>query len=188
MPQTITFRLHDSLPVSQLRQWALELDGLPLRQGEAERRRLIEEYLDTGVGAAWLSKPAVAEIVEGAFLHFDGQRYRLHAWVVMPNHVHVLVTPADGNTLSGILHSWKSFTAHKANIALGRTEAFWQEDYWDRFIRTQEHYWAAIAYIEHNPVKAGLCETPERWTYSSARLRHLECGRDARAPRVYSRY
>jgi REP element-mobilizing transposase RayT len=126
----------------------------------------------------------VAEIVEGALLYFDGQRHRLHAWVVMPNHVHVLVTPTEGNTLSAILHSWKSFTAYKANIALGRTGAFWQEDYFDRFIRTQEHYWAAVTCIENNPVKAGLCETQERWTYSSTRLGHLECGRDVRAPRV----
>lgn len=108
------------------------------------------------------------EFMQQALLCFNEQRYCLHAWIVMPNHVHVLLTPRSGESLSQILHTWKSFTANKANAALGRTGAFWQREYFDRFVRNEEHFSAAIEYIENNPVKAGLCQTPVEWRYSSA--------------------
>jgi REP element-mobilizing transposase RayT len=111
------------------------------------------------------------EVLEEAFLAFDGVRYRLYAWTVMPNHVHVLFEPFAGHTLGAIVGSWKRFTARKANHHLGRSGAFWQDDYWDRFIRDDAHYTAAITYIDQNPVKAGLVETPEAWRRGSARFR-----------------
>jgi REP element-mobilizing transposase RayT len=73
-------------------------------------------------------------------LHFDGQRYRLLAWVVMPNHVHVLIETMTGHTLAAVLHSWKSYTAKEANRLLGRTGDFWQPEYFDRFIRDDRHF------------------------------------------------
>lgn len=85
IPQSVTFRLVDSFPSSRLEEWAAELDMLSIKQAEAERRCRIEDYLDKGMGVAWLSRPAIAEIVEQALLFFDGHRYRLHAWVVMPS-------------------------------------------------------------------------------------------------------
>jgi putative DNA methylase len=171
IPQSITFRLIDSLPTVQMREWAAELVELPIQQAENERRRRIEEYLDKGAGELWLSQDSIAELVEQPLLCFDGQRYRLHAWVVMPNHVHVLITPQLGHELSQILHSWKSFTAKKANRLLGRTGAFWQQEYFDRFVRHEEHFEDALKYIEFNPVKAGLCKHPESWQFSSASWR-----------------
>ena len=107
-------------------------------------------------------------MTERALLHFDEARYRLHAWVVMPNHVHVLITPFEGFTLSTILHSWKSYTAKEANRLLHRNGQFWQEEYFDRYIRTEEHYRRAVEYIESNPVMAGLCKKKEDWPFGSA--------------------
>jgi REP element-mobilizing transposase RayT len=136
----------------------------------------------------------VGGLVEESLLHFDGARYRLHAWVVMPNHVHVVMTPLANISVSRIVFAWKSFTANRANTLLGRQGAFWQKDYFDRFIRDERHFQAAVNYVEHNPVVAGLCATPEEWRYSSAGHRpsgtgpELETrgGQDGHAPRRWS--
>jgi putative transposase len=109
--------------------------------------------------------------VEGAMLHFDGDRYRLLAWCVMPNHVHVVVEPTDESGLGTVVLAWKSFTAHRANRILGRRGPFWHKDYFDRFIRDEGHLARTIDYIENNPVKAGLASTPSSWPWSSARRR-----------------
>jgi REP element-mobilizing transposase RayT len=110
-------------------------------------------------------------MVEDALLHFDGERYRIHAWVIMPNHVHVLFTPYGAFMLEDILHSWKSFTAKKANRLLEMVGKFWQEEYFDRFIRDELHFSRALEYIEFNPVKAGLCLKSIDWRFTSARYR-----------------
>ena len=89
----------------------------------------------------------------------------------MPNHVHFLTTVRHGHTLSSVMHSVKSYTAGEANRLLGRKGTFWMEDYFDRYIRNADHYAKTIAYIENNPVKAGLCATPADWPYGSARFR-----------------
>jgi len=89
----------------------------------------------------------------------------------MPNHVHTLLVPKAGFLLEDVIHSWKSFTSNEANKILNRRGRFWQEDYYDRFIRNAQHYVDAVDYIENNPVKASLCRRPEDWPFSSARLR-----------------
>lgn len=179
--QFITFRLADSLPAELLCEWRAMLEHLPKTEAESELRRRIEEYLDGGAGRAWLKNPAVASVIENALLRFDGRRYNLHSWVVMPNHVHVLLAPAAGYGIPGIVHSLKSFTAKKANRALERRGRFWQMDYYDRYIRNEDHYHRTVEYIEMNPVKAGLCGMKEEWEFSSA-AKLYQCGRDARAP------
>lgn len=182
--QAVTFRLADSLPKHMLDRWAIELAHLEERDLELERRRRSEDYLDKGTGAAWLKHRDVAHLVQSALLFFDGERYRLSAWVVMPNHVHALVRPEFGITLSDILHSWKSYSSKQANRLLGRRGDFWQEDYFDRYIRNAEHYQRAIDYMENNPVKAGLCPTKYDWEFSSAKWRVArQGGQEARAPR-----
>lgn len=128
------------------------------------------------MGSEWLGDHRVAEITENARLYFDGQRLLLHAWVVMPNHVHALFTAIEGFGLSRILQSWKSFTAKAANAVLGRTGQFWQEDYFDRYIRNGRYYSAALDYIEMNPVIAGLCKRKEDWRFGSARRREASIG------------
>jgi len=168
IPQAVTFHLDDSIPVAVRERWAEELALLPTDAAEMERRRRIEEYLDRGEGDAWLRLPAIADIVQEALLHFDGERYLMHGWSVMPNHGHTLFTPLEGYALDRIVHSWKSYTAHEANKILGRTGRFWFVESHDRYIRNEAHFANALAYIENNPVKAGLCTRPEDWPWSSA--------------------
>ena len=112
--QSITFRLAESLPSALLERWSADLETIPVAERDHERRKRIETALDSGRGSGALSNPMIGELVELALLCFDAERYRLHAWSIMPNHVHVLVTPLHGRTLSNIVHSWKSFTAKKA--------------------------------------------------------------------------
>jgi REP element-mobilizing transposase RayT len=90
----------------------------------------------------------------------------------MPNHVHALLTPCPGWDLGKIVHSWKSYTANECNKLLGRSGAFWQKEGFDRYVRNEVHYYNAAAYIENNPVKAGLCKRPEDWPWSSAGWRN----------------
>ena len=167
-PQSITFRLHDSLPRELLERWRVELANLGEAEQQLERRKRIEAALDAGHGGCFLQQPEIGALVENALLHFDGERYRLHAWVVMPNHVHVLVTPLDGNSLSSIVHTWKSFTAKAANRLLGREGTFSFEEYFDRAIRDDRHFTRAVEYIENNPVQAALCAQASDWRFGSA--------------------
>ena len=167
VPQHICFRLADSLPQPLLEQWEDELRRLPEAEQQDERRQRIETALDQGHGECWLNRPEVAALVRDALQHFDGDRYDLHSWVIMPNHVHVLVTLRGDNTLSGVVHSWKSYTAQQANQLLGRDGAFWNVDYFDRFMRDEKHFAATLDYIHWNPVKAGLCAEPDDWQWTS---------------------
>ena len=168
MPQFLTFHLADSIPQKVIRGWRQELKSLKYEQERVLLQRRIEKYLDQGYGEAFLKIDRVARIVQDSLLKFDGVRYRLFSWVVMPNHVHSLLTRFEQYELSDILHSLKSFTAHEANKMLGRAGQFWIEDYFDRYIRNQEHFERTVKYIENNPVKAGLCRRAEDWPYSSA--------------------
>ena len=163
--QAITFRLADSLPVHVVAALAEELD----EGTSAEKRARVEMYLNAGYGACYLRDPRVGQLVENAFLYFDGVRYRLIAWVVMPNHVHILIEIIEGYPMDTIVHSWKSYTANEANKILGRKGRFWYPDYYDRFIRDERHFNNAVRYIHENPVKAGLVGNPEGWLFSSAR-------------------
>lgn len=167
LPQTITFRLADSLPAKVLSEWRDELAKVPAGKLGLERRKRIEHALDRGYGNAHLADPRIALIVEGTFLRFHEVKYGLHAWTIMPNHVHVIATPLGDTTLSAITHSWKSFTALKANETLGRKGPFWAPEYYDRVIRDEAHYANAVSYVAMNPVKAGLCRRPEDWRFSS---------------------
>src|SRR6266849_2548201 len=149
----VTFRLWDSLPQHVIESWLFERKNIiktaeqmkrPLSQ--LEERRLahlysekVERYLDAGFGSCYMKDGRIAREVANALLHFEGQRYNLAAWCVMPNHVHAVVQPFAGVTntggtpmpqceLPGILHSWKSFTAKEANRLLGRSGDFWQAE------------------------------------------------------------
>lgn len=176
--QFITLRLADSLPAYLIEAWKEELQQQTLldtdRQLTLQRR--IERYLDEGTGACYLREPLVARMIETALYYFDESRYRLLSWVIMPNHLHVLLVPNMNRSLSKIVHSLKSYTAHKANAMLGRQGQFWFEDYFDRYIRDAKHYDAVVRYIEMNPVKARLCSSPGDWRYGSAWWRCWSAG------------
>jgi len=166
--QSITFRLADSLPAIVLERLRDELARFADDDQTLKRRIRIEEALDRGRGSAVLRNPDIAAVVEDALLHFDAQRYRLHAWCIMPNHVHVLATPLADWRLSQLTHAWKSFTAKKVNASLGKSGVLWAAEYHDRAIRDDAHYATAVAYIAANPVKANLCAKPQDWRFSSA--------------------
>jgi REP element-mobilizing transposase RayT len=163
----VTFRLADSVPQPLLDQWAGEREAW-LRwhpqpwPPEVEREylerfaRLVEQWLDELHGSCLLRAGDPQRIVAAALQHFEGQRHQQHAWVVMPNHVHTLVSLRNGATLDKLLQSWKGFTAHEINRLNGQHGAFWQKDYFDRLIRNADHFWNCVRYIRHNPVKAHL--------------------------------
>jgi len=164
IPQFVTFRLSGSLPQVKLLQWKVQLQSGQI--DDAELHRKIESYLDRGMGDCWLRNPGVTDMMQKALRHFDGQRYWLHGWVIMPNHVHVVFTPVAGNLLPNIVQSWKSFSAKSANKLLERHGTFWQEDYFDRYVRDLDHFERILWYVAQNPIVARLCEKPEDWPYS----------------------
>jgi leucyl-tRNA synthetase len=163
----LTWRLADSLPQEKLaaltaerKAWlAAHPDDLTPDE-EKEFHQLfserIDEWLDAGTGSCVLREPAISRIVADALRHFDGARYQLDSFVVMPNHVHVAVRLNEGEDLSKILHSWKSFTAKEINKALGSEGVLWQEEYFDRLIRNPQHLWRVREYIRKNPDKAQI--------------------------------
>ena len=176
----VTFRLTDSLPKQVLmrfeREHAEALQRLPsnatgqdAEEIQRELRRKVERYLDQGAGACHLRRTDIADLVAQALRHFHGRRYVLDEWVVMPNHVHLILWPMPNHTLSEILKSRKRHTARQANLILGRTgETFWQPESYDHWIRNDDEKARIRRYIRMNPVKAGLCKDPEDWKWSSA--------------------
>ena len=171
--QFVTYRLADSLPQTKLAELHEELRGLPENERKIARRQRIEQWLDAGMGCCALAHPDVAQYVQHSFLHYHGERYHLHAWCIMPSHVHVLVEPLI--ELAVIVQGWKSYTARwvlkkKKQLAVKVPGAnrLWMREYWDRYIRDARHYQRAVEYIHDNPVKAGLCDVAEAWRWSSA--------------------
>jgi len=118
--------------------------------------RRFHELLDSGHGSCLLRNPAHSEVVATALECFDGQRYELEDYVVMPNHVHVLVAPREGYSLSAILHSWKRFSAREINRRAGQEGQLWQHESFDHLVRGAGSMEGFVRYIRENPVKAGL--------------------------------
>ncbi|MBX3176608.1 MAG: transposase [Candidatus Hydrogenedentes bacterium] len=167
--QFLTYRLVDSMPKTVLD--AIEEAKRLGEIDELERYRRIEHYLDKGHGACWLRRPEVATLVEDNLRHFDGERYRLLAWCVMPNHVHAIAEMFESPSLEEVTHTWKSYTAHRINKIIGRRGSVWQREVFDRYMRSPEHLEYTICYVEDNPVNAGLGEFAVDWPYSSNRFR-----------------
>lgn len=168
LTQSITIRLYDSLPQSILERMELELGSIEPEKINSERREKIEAHLDAGLGSCMLLDSRVAEIVKTSIMFFHNKKYLLHAWVIMPNHVHLIFTLMENFTLSSIISSFKSYTAVRANQVLGRHGKFWYPEYFDRYIRDSDHFESVQHYIKNNPVRAGLCMSPEQWRYGSA--------------------
>ena len=110
----------------------------------------IQDYLDAGHGSCVLRDDACRQIVEDALWHFAGERYHLYAYVVMPNHVHVLFQPAEGRMISDIVASWKKFTARQINDVLGREGTLWQKESFDTLVRSERHFQDIVRYIKKN--------------------------------------
>ena len=163
----ITFRLADSLPQSVLHQWrherAIWLRWHPApwsadEQLEYEERFTyrLQEWLDAGTGACHLRRPDVRAKVERSLLHFDGKHYDIDAFVVMPNHVHLVIAPREGFHLSMILRGIKGVSANGCNKLLGRKSTFWMDESYDHIVRDASELIIFRNYIAANPEKAGL--------------------------------
>ena len=163
----VTVRLADSLPQEKLERWHRERQDwqrthpsplTPELQAEYDQlfTARFQEWLDAGYGECLLRKPALSGIVAEALRHFNGQRYNLGPFVVMPNHLHLLVTPLDSWTLEQILHSWKSYTAGVINQALGRSGQLWQHESFDHLVRNEDRLRQFEDYIRQNPIKVKL--------------------------------
>jgi REP element-mobilizing transposase RayT len=169
--QFVTFMLHDSFPVVRRQEW----EGILHEPSESLRRRKLEAWLDRGYGKCWLRRSDVASRTEEILRADDGRAYCLRAWIVMPNHVHLVVDVLD-TPLSKLLSLWKRRSARAANLRLRRTGHFWEREYFDTLVHDAAHLNRAIRYVENNPVKAGLVREPKEWRWSSA-WRREEFGR-----------
>ncbi|HYG22332.1 MAG TPA: transposase [Verrucomicrobiae bacterium] len=150
--QFITYRLADSIPAELRHERAAAMQ----LEDDRERFRQMEVLLDRGLGACHLRDARVARMVQENLWFHDGKAYRLLGWCLMPNHVHVLAEMAK--PLSEVLHGWKSYTSSRANKLLNATGGtFWQADYFDRYIRDEEHYRRVVRYIETIRSKRGWC-------------------------------
>lgn len=163
----VTFRLADSLPQAELKKLTEEKEiwlrhhpePWTVEEWKAYHRRFtarVQRWLDAGYGSCALKDPEIGRIVESALHYFDGDRYFLDKFVVMPNHVHVLFMPIGGHRLESILHSWKSFTANRINKRLNRSGTFWMDESFDHVIRSWEYLERFREYVRQNPEKAGL--------------------------------
>ncbi|MBI4024013.1 MAG: HsdR family type I site-specific deoxyribonuclease [Verrucomicrobia bacterium] len=174
----VTFRLADALPPARLRELEEERETWLARHGtpktkeeKADYYRLfsqrVEDWLDAGTGSCALARSDCGQIVADALKHFHGHRYRLGAWVAMPNHMHVVFTPLAGYSLSSVMHSWKSFTANQINKLLGRTGEFWQHESFDHIVRDVSDLHRIEEYVARNPEKAGVtcAQQGAGWVY-----------------------
>jgi len=151
--------LHDSLPAGR---W------FPAGRASAGKAfacmdRLLDEQR---AGPAYLRMPAIAEAVTKAIGKGAAGDYLLHAWVVMPNHVHLLITPRVN--VPALMHRLKGASARESNRLLGRTgEPFWQDESYDRLVRNAGEFQRIENYILQNPVRAGLARSAEEYPWSS---------------------
>jgi putative transposase len=127
----------------------------PLSRQIEER---VERWLDQGMGSCVLKQTHLAKLVTSSMHHFDGERYELCCYVVMPNHVHAILRPLlpEVYPLEDIVGSWKKHNSRRINRDLGRAGELWQEETFDRIIRDEEHLWRSLQYVGSNPDKAGL--------------------------------
>jgi Transposase IS200 like len=169
----VTFRLADSVPQPLLRQWRhersiwLRLHPQPRsvdEQREYEARFIdrMQEWLDAGMGACHMQRPDVRAEVEGCLLQFDGNRYDIDAFVLMPNHVHAIIKPTTSFDLSTVLQGIKGVSANRCNKLLRYKSTLWMDESYDHIVRDAQELSAFRNYIAQNPDKAGL--QPEEYS------------------------
>ena len=166
----VTFRLADSLPQEKLAGFVARRDAWisvhPRPWDEqttveyaSEFGDQLETWLDAGYGACILQDSQVRGVVEDSLLHFNGERYILDAFVVMPNHVHALFAPMLGQNIAGIVKTWKSFSARRINALRGISGPLWQRNYWDTLIRNAKHHRRVRKYIfDNSPTLARISQ------------------------------
>lgn len=151
-----------------------DLDARAVRLEQEHKRRFgaWDNVLDRAdSGPVWLQQPAIARIVTASLHHRDGQTYALDAYCIMPNHVHIVLTPLekpDGTyyALQAIMHAFKRHTARQANKLLRREGQFWQHESYDHVVRDPQEWERIVRYVLNNPVKAGLAGSWEDWAWT----------------------
>jgi putative transposase len=161
--QHVVFRTFGSLPPHLVSSLAL-LDP-------AAKASALDLALDGSKHDLIFKNPIFADIMQEALRYFDGERYDLQAWCVMPNHVHVVLVTDPNILLGSIIKSWKHAVARRINQSRGAQGSVFALDYFDRFVRNLRQAETAIHYVEVNPVKAGLCQVAADWPWSSAHFR-----------------
>jgi REP element-mobilizing transposase RayT len=175
----ITTNLFDAVPHEvrvrldeECKAYVAEIERRRARMTRAEEfalnqlvRERLEEALDAGAGVCWLRQPNIARMMAGAINFFDGKRYELLAWCVMPNHIHLLFQLLN-DSIDRVMKSLKTFTSREANVLVGRSGTFWQADYYDRTVRDEAELLRCVEYIRMNPVRAGLTDWPWVKIYS----------------------
>lgn len=142
-------------------EWHRQLGSLSMRLQATFRRMFATEFenqLDQLAGECELRRPELAKIVADSLHHFDGERYRIGAFVVMPNHVHVLARVFPNHAMLDQCYSWKHFQAYRIHQALSLTGHFFQSESFDHLVRDDDHFWKFHRYIAANPEKARLSE------------------------------
>jgi putative DNA methylase len=197
IPGSVLHDLRENRRAQLLRKPGQETET-KVHRANAHKRFFAEydAYLDHNKSINWLTLPAVAAVIRGNLYHHNGSKYDLLAYCVMSNHVHVLFQPQDRVTeelrdvenhepdefpdsqspLSGIMHSLKSYTAHRANELLNRSGQFWQHESYDHWVRDEDELERIVHYIAWNPVKAKLVQRPHEWYFSSAHDHFLQDG------------
>jgi REP element-mobilizing transposase RayT len=156
----ITWRLADSIPEELMDKWTRDewLLENPKPWDDAQEEEYhrifsmeIMRLLDKGYGSCVLREVNVRKIVEDSMHHADGSRYDLHAWVAMPNHVHVLFSTTGGELLEKLVGGWKKFSARRINVMIGQEGKLWQKNYFDTMIQDWDHMFRAARYVRRNP-------------------------------------
>lgn len=180
----LTYRLADSIPQVVMDEWKARRAEWLLKNPkpwnevtEQEYHRIfsaeIDTILDRGHGACVLSMKYFRDILIESFDHFEEERYLTHSRVIMPNHVHLLITLGNAAELETGVGSWKKRTARMINGCLGREGAFWQKDYFDRMIRDWKHFANVLRYIRNNSSKANLVKDSSSHWESELAMRIL---------------
>ena len=170
----VTFRLSDSIPANKLAKWKNEyalwekLNPKPWtnlqRQNYNEHfEKKIEKWLDAGEGRCYLRDASIRELVQKQILFFDRQRYQVIAFVIMPNHIHLLMRPVGEYNFANIMQRIKGSSARECNKLIGLTgKSFWQDESYDHIVRDEEQLRFYLQYIINNPIKAKLRK--DEWT------------------------
>jgi len=168
-PIFLTWRLYNSLPASLIKQACTAKSVCATKIPPGRRFQILDAALDNATtGPLWLNDPLVATHIIQTLHKGESalHQYSLHSFVVMPNHVHILISPKV--SLSRITNGIKGVTSRRARLILAfREKHFWQDESFDHWVRSPEQFDTIRAYIENNPVKAGLAAHPEDWPWSS---------------------
>jgi len=163
--QFLTWRLHDAIDPARWEVWQKMYGG-----DESARQiwREAEKHLDQHGGTAYFRRPELAHRVMAAIVSHHGKECEIQAAVVMPNHVHLVVTLREDVEVSKFIGRIKGATSHEINQVLGRTGPLWQSGYFDRLVRSADHLARCIKYVHWNPVKAKLAAHPSWYAHSTA--------------------